>query len=192
VSLVAVPAIDRIDEELDTLPIGDPGPPFDGLLATDGRRYRSADVVGRSALVLIFASNRCPTVKAYADRMSSLQRDYAARGVQLLAVNSNDPHLHPEESYERMIERAAEDGYAFPYLLDAGQALARAYGPTCTFHVFLLDRERRLAYRGRFDDSRMPARVTNHHLADALDAVLAGRPVAQPITRPFGCALELT
>ena len=80
-------------------------------------------------LVLIFSSNRCPTAKAYAERMNTLQRDYGPRGVQLLAINSNDPHLYPDERFERMVERAAEDGYAFPYLVDDGQRVAMAYGP---------------------------------------------------------------
>jgi hypothetical protein len=175
----------------DSLAIGVHGPPFEGLLGTDGRHHGFAEFAERQALVVIFGSNRCPTVKAYADRMNALQSAYGLRGVQVILINSNDPHLHPDESYERMVERTAEDGYTFPYVFDAGQAVARAYRPTCTFHAFLLDRDRRLRYRGRFDDSRIPARVTTHHLAGALDAVLAGRPVAEPITRPFGCALDL-
>jgi peroxiredoxin len=175
----------------DSLAIGDHGPPFEGLLGTDGRRHGFAEFADRRALVVIFGSNRCPTVKAYAGRMNALQRDYGSRGVQIILINSNDPHLYPDETFERMIERSAEDGYTFPYLFDAGQAVARAYGPTCTFHVFLLDQDRRLRYRGRFDDSRIPARVTTAHLAAALDEVLAGRSVTEPVTRPFGCALEI-
>jgi hypothetical protein len=123
--------------------------------------------------------------------MIALQRDYGPRGVQVLAINSNDPHLYPDESYPRMVERAADDGYAFPYLVDEGQQVAKAYGPTCTFHVFVLDRDRRLRYQGRFDDSRLPARVTSHDLRNALDDILANRAVRLPITRPFGCSLDL-
>ena len=77
--------------------------------------------------MLIFSSNRCPTAKAYAERMNELQRDYGPRGVQLVALNSNDPHLYPDESDERMVERATDDRYAFPYLVDDGQ---RSPGPT--------------------------------------------------------------
>ena len=69
----------------------------------------------KTALVLIFSSNRCPTAKAYADRMNELQRDFGPRGVQLVAINSNDPHLYPDERLPRMVERATEDGYIFPY-----------------------------------------------------------------------------
>ena len=92
--------------------------------------------------------------------MNELQREYGPRGVQLVAINSNDPHLYPDERLSRMVERATEDGYAFPYLVDEGQRVARAYGAECTFHVFVLDQDRRLRYRGRFDDARLPERVT--------------------------------
>jgi peroxiredoxin len=174
-----------------TLPIGASAPTFDALLAADGRRYSLDDFADREALVLIFSSNRCPTAKAYAGRMRDLQAEYGPRGVQLVLINSNDPHLYPEESYPRMSERAREDGYTFPYLVDEGQRLARAYGPQRTFHVFLLDADRRLRYEGRFDDARLPERVTTHDLRNALDDVLAGTPVRVPQTKAFGCSLDL-
>jgi hypothetical protein len=90
-----------------------------------------------------------------------------------------------------MVERAREDGYTFPYLFDEGQRVARAYGPTRTFEVFVLDPERRLRYAGRFDDARLAERVTTTDLADALDDLLAGREVRVAQTRPFGCSLDL-
>jgi peroxiredoxin len=177
--------------EFPTLSIGAEAPPFEGLLGTDGERYGFSTFEGRKALVVIFSSNRCPTAKAYAGRMNALQADYAAQGVQLIAINSNDPHLYPEESYAAMAERAAEDGYLFPYVFDEGQRVARAWGPIRTFHVFLLDRERRVRYEGRFDDARLEDRVTTHDLRDALDEVLADREVSVPKTKPFGCSLDL-
>ena len=125
-----------------------------GCWATDGLRYGLPPLPIATRIVLIFSSNRCPTAKAYGERMNALQREYGPRGVQLLRSTANDPHLYPDESYPRMVERAAEDGYTFPYLVDDGQQVAKAYGATCTFHVFVLDRERRLRYEGRFDDSR--------------------------------------
>ncbi len=175
-----------------TLPVGAQGPLVEGLLGTDGGRHGFSDLIDRDVLVLIFSSNRCPTAKAYAERMNTLQQDYGPRGVQLMAINSNDPHLYPEESYPRMVERATEDRYAFPYVVDDGQRVAKAYGATCTFHVFVLDSARRLRYQGRFDDSRLPARVTSHDLRNALDDVLADRDVRRPTTRPFGCSLDLS
>ncbi len=173
-----------------TLPIGAQGPAFEGLLGTDGRRYGRSSFADHEALVLIFSSNRCPTAKAYGERMNALQRDYGPRGVQLVAINANDPHLYPDESYPRMIERATEDGYTFPYLADGGQRVARAFGAACTFHAFVLDHAGRLRYQGRFDDSRFADRVTSHDLRNALDDVLAHRDVRLSKTRPFGCSLD--
>ena len=173
-----------------TLPVGAPGPAFEGLLGTDGRHYGFSTLADSDVLVLVFSSNRCPTAKAHANRLVTLQREYGPRGVQLLAINANDPHLYPDESYPRMVERAAEDGYTFPYLVDDGQTVAKAYGATCTFHIFVLDRDRRLRYQGRFDDARIPERVTSHDLTNALEDVLAGRDVRVSTTRPFGCSLD--
>lgn len=184
--------LDMVDASPDraTLAIGARGPSFEGLLGTDGALYGFSSFADRDALVLIFSSNRCPTAKAYGERMNAMQRDYAPRGVQLVAINSNDPHLYPDEDYPRMIERAAEDAYAFPYVVDGGQQVAKAYGAVCTFHVFLLDGERRVRYQGRFDDARIPERVTSDDLANALDDVLAGRNPRVAVTRPFGCSLD--
>ena len=174
-----------------TLPVGAPGPAFEGLLGTDAKRYGFSSFIDRDLLVLIFSSNRCPTAKAYGERMNALQLEYGPRGVQLLAINANDPHLYPDESFDRMVERVAEDGYRFPYLADDGQRVATAYGATCTFHVFVLDRLRHLRYEGRFDDSRIVANVTTSDLANAVEDILAGRDVRVPRTRPFGCSLDL-
>jgi peroxiredoxin len=177
--------------ELATLQVGAPAPDFEGLLGTDGRPHGLTEFTDREVVVLIFASNRCPTVKAYAERLRALQAQYGPRGVQLVLINSNDPHLYPDESYTYMVERAAEDGYTFPYVFDDGQRVGRAYGPTRTFEIFALDPERRLRYHGRFDDARLPDRVTTNDLANALDDLLAGREVRVAETRPFGCSLDL-
>jgi peroxiredoxin len=174
-----------------TLPIGAPGPSFDGLLGVDGRHYGLTDFDAQEIVVLVFTSNRCPTAKAYTDRLLALQAAYGPRGVQLVMINSNDPHLYPEESYARMVSLAREMGYPFPYLFDEGQHVARAYGPTRTFHVFALDRARQLRYEGRFDDARVAASVTTTDLADALDDMLAGNPVRVPRTKAFGCSLDI-
>lgn len=182
--------IREVSPESATLPIGAPGPVFEGLLGVDGERHGFSSFPDGEALVLIFSSNRCPTAKAYGERMNALQHEYGARGVQLLAINSNDPHLYPDESYPRMVERAAEGAYSFPYVVDDRQRVAKSYGASCTFHVFALDRMRRLRYEGRFDDSRIEARVTSHDLADALEDLLAKREVRVTNTRPFGCSLD--
>ena len=186
------PVLQYADDDLvRTLPIGARAPAFDGLLGVDGQRHGLAELVDATAVVLIFTANRCPTAKSYAERLRALQADYGPRGVQLVLINSNDAALYPEESFPRMVERSKADRFTFPYLRDADQAVARAYGPRCTFHVFLLDRGRRLRYEGRFDDARLADRVTSRDLVHALDAVLAGRPVQQSRTEPFGCSLDL-
>jgi peroxiredoxin len=173
------------------LPIGSHGPAFAGLLGVDGKRLSLADLGEREIVVVVFTSNRCPTAKAYTDRLNALQAAYGPRGVQLVLVNSNDPHLYPDESYARMVSLSRELGYTFPYLLDEGQQLARAYGPQRTFHVFVLDRQRTLRYQGRFDDARVATSVTTPDLANALDDLLAGNPVRVPETKAFGCSLDL-
>jgi peroxiredoxin len=180
-----------LEEDHPAIAVGDPAPPFEDLPGTDGKRHGFSTFAAAEALVVIFSSNRCPTAKAYASRLNALQADYGPRGVQLVALNSNDPHLYPEESLAGMTERATEDGYTFPFLVDEGQRVARAWGPTCTFHVFLLDHERHLRYEGRFDNARLEDRVTSHDVRDALDDVLAGREVHLPQTRAFGCALDI-
>ena len=174
-----------------TLPIGAITPGFDGLINVDGRRLGLSDFEDQDVIVLIFSSNRCPTAKAYSQRMKELQAEYGPRGVQLVLINSNDPHLYPEESFERMVSLAKEAGYTFPYLFDEGQRVAWAHGPQRTFHVFAFDRDRRLRYEGRFDDARVAEKVTTTDLANALDDILAGRDVRTPQTRAFGCSLDL-
>lgn len=180
-----------IEEDHPLLAIGDVASPFEGLLGTDGRRHGFSDYAAADVLVVIFSSNRCPTAKAYASRLRALQADVEGRGVQLLLLNSNDPHLYPDESLGGMVERAAADGYTFPYLVDEEQRVARAWGPTCTFHAFVLDRDRRLRYEGRFDNARLEERVTSHDLRNAVEEVLAGREVTVTQTRAFGCSLDI-
>jgi peroxiredoxin len=170
--------------------VGDQAPEFDGLLGVDGRRYGMADFSDARALVIIFTSNRCPTVNAYQERLRALQDDYGPRGVRMIAINSNAPHLYPDESFRRMVEFAQESRYDFPYLCDESQAVARAYGARCTFHAFALDEARVVRYQGRFDDSRIPDRVTSNDLRNALDDILAGHEVRVASTRPFGCSLD--
>jgi peroxiredoxin len=170
--------------------VGEPAPGFEGLLGVDGDRYGISSFADSRLLAVIFSSNRCPTVKAYRDRLLTLQEEYGPRGLQVVAINSNDPHLYPDESYPRMVEFARESRYPFPYLFDEGQRVGRAYGATRTFHVFLLDEQRVVRYQGRFDDSRLAERVTSHDLRNAIDDLLEGRAVGVAVTRPFGCSLD--
>lgn len=166
---------------------GAPGFELEGV---DGRTHSLEDYADADLLVLVQSCNHCPYVQAWEDRMSALQRDYADRGVRLVAVNSNDAEAYPEDSFEEMRSRATRRGFAFDYLYDPSQGVARALGAERTPEVFLFDRDRRLRYHGAIDDSRDETGVTQHYLRDALDAMLAGRepPVAE--TPPVGCTVK--
>jgi hypothetical protein len=128
-------------------------------------------------------------VRYYTDRLASIQEQYGNEGVQIIAVNSNNPHLSPLDDLAEMRRRHAAAPWPFPYLKDEHGDLARQCGAICTPHAFLFDRDRTLRYRGRIDDSRTGRRVEHHDLEDAIVAVLSGRPVPVAATDPFGCAI---
>jgi peroxiredoxin len=160
------------------------------LPGVDGRDHSPADYADAEALVLIQSCNHCPYVQAWEDRMSAITRDYADRGVRVVAVNSNDAEHYPEDSFEQMRKRAAARGFAFDYLYDEPQAVARQLGAERTPEVFLFDRERRLVYHGAIDDNREEGAVTREYLRDALDAVLAGDDPPLSETPPVGCTVK--
>jgi peroxiredoxin len=172
-----------------TLALGSPAPDFD-LPGVDNRRYTLLAFTDRPVLVVIFSCNHCPYVKDYETRMVSIQRDYASKGVQLVAINSNDDKAYPEDSFTEMAKRAKERGFNFPYLRDETQKVVEAYGGVCTPHVFAFDSKRLLRYRGRIDDSRDPSKVAHPDLRNALDDMVAGGSVRVPDTRPFGCSIK--
>jgi len=171
------------------LALGSAAPDFD-LIGVDGRKHSLASFSEKPVLVVIFSCNHCPYVKDYEDRMVAIQRDYGPKGVQLVAINSNDEKAYPEDSLARMIVRAKEKGFNFPYLRDQDQAAVGHYGAVCTPHVFAFDSQRKLRYRGRIDDSRDPLNVKSPDLRNALDDLTAGREVRVPDTRPFGCSIK--
>lgn len=164
--------------------------PF-ALPATDGSDVSSDQFADRPVLAVVFWCNHCPYVKAWEDRLIALQRQYAARGVQFVMINSNDPAAYPDDSFEAMGVRVREKAYPFPYLFDEPQETARRFGATRTPEIFLFDRDRTLRYHGAPDDNfEDPAAVTQHHLQDAIDALLAGRDPAAATTAPRGCTIK--
>ena len=169
--------------------LGDRAPAVAGLPGADGGTWSFDDFDTASVLVVVFVGNGCPTVRLYEERLAKLQRRHAEHGLQMVLVNSNNEHLSPPDTYERMVERAERSALPFPYLKDEGGALARVCGAVCTPHAFAFDGERRLRYRGRIDDSRTGRSVTTDDLAEAVADLLAGRPVRVPETAPFGCAI---
>jgi peroxiredoxin len=172
-----------------SLRLGDQAPDF-ALIGVDGCEHTLASYDDAELLVVIQSCNHCPYVIAWEERMVALQDDYAARGVRLVAVNSNDVTRSPRDSFELMAVRAGERGFTFDYLHDPEQELARALRPERTPEVFLFDRDRRLAYHGAIDDNREETAVQRRFLRDALDAVLDGRSPAIPETPAVGCTVK--
>lgn len=174
----------------DTLRLGSAAPLF-SLPGVDGRMWSMADLAEKSVVVVIFSCNHCPYVQAYEDRMVAIQRDYAERGVQLVAINSNDADDYPEDSFVKMKKRVQDKGFNFLYLRDDSQAVARAYGATHTPQLFVFDRDRRLRYTGKIDDNwQQPQSVRRRFLREALDGLLAGTQPAEPMTHAIGCTIK--
>jgi peroxiredoxin len=173
----------------DPLPIGSTAPDFD-LVATDGSRVRLHDI-DAELFVYVQGCNHCPMVLAYLDRLKETARRYAPRGVQFVMVNSNDSEAHPDDAFEPMAAFELAHELPFPYLWDEDQSVARAYRTFRTPELLVFDRDRVLRYHGRIDDApKDPDAVTSHDLRDALDALLAGRPVAQSETWAVGCTVK--
>lgn len=168
--------------------LGVRAPDFE-LPAVDGKRYSLSSFKDRKIIVVFFTGNGCPTAKACEGRIIKLQNAYGDRGVQFLAINSNNEHLSAVDGLQEMVQRASENGYNFPYLKDSERKAAESYGAICTPHFFVLDEDRRLRYRGRMDNSRVESRVTVSDLRNALDDLLSGKTVRVAETEPFGCGI---
>jgi peroxiredoxin len=169
------------------LSIGDAGPEFTDVIGTDDKPHSLADYKSAKAVVVVFTCNHCPVAQAYEDRLMAVQKDYQAKGVKLVAINVNN---NDADKLDAMKERAGIKGFNFPYLYDASQKSAASYGATVTPHVFVLDSQRKVAYMGAVDDSMSAGDVKQHHLRDALDAVLAGKPPEVTETRQVGCGIQ--
>ncbi|HEY6952931.1 MAG TPA: thioredoxin family protein [Bacteroidota bacterium] len=173
------------------LKTGTSAPPFNNLPGTDGKKYSLSSFADKQALVIVFSCNHCPYVQAYEERMIALQRDYSAKGVQLVAINSNETVHYPEDNFEEMVKRAKSKGYNFPYLRDEDQSVADAYGATHTPEFFVFDAKRHLRYNGKMDDNyQNPSAVKTNYLRNAVDAILSGRDVAEPETYSIGCTIK--
>jgi peroxiredoxin len=173
------------------LPLGTAAPHF-RLPDPHGKWTSSEDFPGAPALLVAFICNHCPYVKHIRSRFAEIASEYQARGVAVVGISSNDVENFPEDAPEKMAEEIVQAGYTFPYLYDESQEVAKAYHAACTPDFFLFDRNRGLVYRGQFDDSRpkngLP--VTGADLREALDALLAGRPVSSDQKPSVGCNIK--
>ena len=183
-----------------TLVIGSPAPDF-SLPGVDGNTYALQSFKDAKVLVVVFMCNHCPTSQAYEQRIIRLTSDYAPKGVKVVAISPNAPsalrldelgYSDVGDSYEEMKVRAKNAGYNFPYLYDgATETTSKQYGPVATPHIFIFDAQRRLRYNGRIDDTENPAK-TPHSLdaRNAIDALLADKPVPVAVTKTFGCSIK--
>jgi peroxiredoxin len=182
-----------------TLEIGSKAPDF-SLPGVDGKMYSLKDFDKASVLVIIFSCNHCPTAQAYEDRIIALANDYKSKGIDLVMISPNSVkalnyselgYTDMGDSYEEMKLRAADKRFTFPYLSDGDeQKTALAYGPVATPHCFVFDRNRILRYTGRIDGSEKPGTGKGEDIRNAIDAVLAGTSVKNPVTKVFGCSIK--
>ena len=183
VAVAAAPFAARAAE----LRIGSPAPDFTLPAASDGKAVALKDLLAENrAVAVIFVATKCPVSNAYNARMAALGKEYAAKGVPLVGVNSNKT-----EPTAEVKEHAEKHGFTFPVLKDEGNRVADAYGASHTPEVFVVDPKGNLVYHGRIDENQDDARnVKSPDLRNALDAVLAGKPVPTPETKAFGCSIK--
>jgi len=183
-------AVEEIEESVTpaVFKVGDPAPTFTDLIGVDDKKHSLDEFKDAKAVAVVFTCNKCPVAKFYEDRLNAYQKDYADKGVTVVAINVNNAE---EDKLPAMKVRAEEKGFTFPYLYDESQKSAREYNAEVTPHVFLLDSERKLVFKGPIDDSpEDETKVTKTFLRDATDAVLAGKPVEIPEEKAAGCGIQ--
>lgn len=173
------------------LELGTRAPAF-ALPDTDGNIVQLQSFADAPALLVVFLCNHCPFVIHIRDELARFARDYSARGLAIAGINANDVDRYPADAPAKMAEEKRKAGYVFPYLFDESQTAAIAYRAACTPDFFLFDRERRLVYRGQFDDSRPDSGipVTGADLRAAADALLSGSPVSTEQKASIGCSIK--
>jgi peroxiredoxin len=174
------------------LPLGTPAPPFTLRDVVSGRDYSLQSFTGKEALLVMFLCRHCPYVQHVQQQIARLGQDYADTGLGIIAISSNDPAHYPDDAPDRLKELAVRLHWRFPLCFDETQEVAKAYKAACTPDFYLFDAGRRLVYRGQLDDSR-PSNgkpVTGRDLRAAIDAALAGKPVAGDQNPSMGCGIK--
>ncbi|PKY10348.1 thioredoxin family protein [Acidithiobacillus marinus] len=173
------------------LPIGGAMPAFSLPVGGDKTQWSSSSAQGKPLLVL-FICNHCPYVLHISQQLGELTRQWQRQGLQVVAINSNDPETYPEDAPEKMPAEARRAGYDFPYLFDGEQSVAKAFNAVCTPDIFLFDQASKLFYHGQFDDSRpkntLP--VTGKDLSAAVEAVLNGGEAPDKVLPSVGCSIK--
>ena len=155
------------------------------LADTEGKQRSFNDLKGKNGALIVFMSAQCPVVKGYADRINALAKDYAAKGISVIGMNSN-----ATESLDYVKSNMTERSYSFPMLIDKGNVIADKFGATVTPEVYLFDKDGKLVYRGAIDNDRSGENITARPLQDAVDATLGGKAVAKTETKAFGCSIK--
>ncbi len=199
IAALALAAAAFAADEHPTLAIGSPAPPF-SLPGIDGKTHTLDEYSAAPVLAIVFTCNHCPTAQLYETRIKKLADEYQGKGVALVAIEPNDPeavmlselgYTDVSDSFDEMKIRAAYRHFNFPYLYDgATQSVARAYGPKATPHLFIFDQQRKLRYEGRVDNSQRESLVKTQDARNAIDALLAGKPVPVAHTGVFGCSTK--
>jgi peroxiredoxin len=171
------------------LPLGSAAPDF-SLPGVDGKTYSLSAFKDKPILVVAFWCNHCPYVQAWEDRTVAVQKDFAGKGVQFVAINANDEESYPEDDFAHMVERSKRKGYNFPYLRDESQKSAEAYGAVCTPDFFVFDSTRKLRYRGKLDDSKDPKDVKKQVMREVLDALASRKDPPVAFVPPMGCSIK--
>ncbi len=162
------------------------------MKSVDGREVSIADAAGPKGTLVLFSCNACPWVKAWEERIAALGNQMRKDGIGVIALNANDPRIYAEDGYEKMQARAKGRGFEFPYVVDAGSKVARAFGASRTPEAYLFDAKGKLVYHGTIDDNaQQPDKVKDHYLRDAAQALLAGKAIAQAETKSLGCSIKL-
>ena len=161
------------------------------LADISGKTLTLSDVKGDQGTLVIFSCNTCPWVIRWEDRYVSIADAYLSKGIGMIAVNSNEGRFNGDDSMDEMIQHARENDYNFPYAQDPGSKLAYAFGATKTPHIYLFDKRDKLIYRGAIDDNaRDKDDVDNTYLADAIDALLAGKDIKVKTSKALGCGIK--
>ena len=174
------------------LALGTKAPDFQLPDVVSGQTISLETFAGKEAFVVMFICRHCPFVKHIQVELANLGKDYADKGVGLLAISSNNVSTHPEDAPDLLKEMAIELGFNFPYGYDETQAVAKAYNAACTPDFFVFDRQFELVYRGQLDESRPSNNkpVTGKDLRGAIDAILAGQPVNPTQIPSIGCNIK--
>ena len=165
--------------------IGQKAPAIDGVQDTAGAETSLKQLQGKKVTVIAFTCNHCPVAVAYEDRFIEFAKAYKDKGVNFVAINANDG-----ETVEQIKERAEEKDLPYAYVLDADSSSAKAYGATRTPELYVLDGQGNVVYHGAFDSNMNKAEANEHYVADAVEAVLAGKQPAKTETSAVGCGIK--